>query len=91
MITSFISPYQADRSRARAAAPEHFHEIFVRADVATCEGRDAKGLYKKARRGELPHFTGIDSPYEAPETAELILRTGDLDIEECVAEVLRYV
>ena len=91
VITSFISPYRADRRKARAVRPERFHEVYVKADLATCEGRDPKGLYKKARRGEIPKFTGIDAPYEAPEKAELVLDTTKFDIGECVGQLMDYV
>ena len=91
VITAFISPYKADRDRARVAAPSHFHEIYVRADLATCEGRDPKGLYKKARAGEIREFTGIDSPYEAPENPEITVDTQSSDVETCVEQVLNYI
>jgi bifunctional enzyme CysN/CysC len=90
-IAAFISPYRADRQRARGAAKDAFHEIYVKADVTTCEGRDPKGLYKKARRGEIPEFTGISAPYEEPESAELIIDTSALPVEESVRAVLAYV
>jgi bifunctional enzyme CysN/CysC len=90
-ITSFISPYRADRRRAREAAKEAFHEVYVRADLATCEQRDPKGLYRKARRGEIPEFTGISAPYEEPEAAELIVDTKLLSVEESVARIVDYV
>ena len=66
-ITAFISPYRADRQRRAARAGDIFHEIYVQADVATCEKRDPKGLYKKARSGEIAEFTGVSAPYEEPE------------------------
>lgn len=91
VITSFISPYRSDRDRARAAAPGHFHEIYVQADLKTCESRDPKGLYKKAREGKLKDFTGIDSPYEAPENPELVVNTQSNDIDTCVEQVIRYI
>lgn len=91
VISAFISPYQADRDKARTASPDQFNEIFVQADLATCEKRDPKGLYKKARAGEIKEFTGIDAPYEAPINPELIVNTGDHDISTCVGQVVRYV
>ncbi len=91
VITAFISPYKADRDRARVAAPSHFHEIYVQADLATCEGRDPKGLYKKARAGEIREFTGIDSPYETPTNPEITLNTQSNDVETCVEQVLKYI
>src|SRR5690606_34801881 len=80
-ITAFISPYREDRARARAAAGGRFHEIHIKADVATCEARDPKGLYKKARAGEIPDFTGISAPYEEPEAPELVVDTTKLTVE----------
>ena len=90
-IAAFISPYRADRQRARNAAKEAFHEIYVKADISTCEGRDPKGLYKKARRGEIQEFTGISAPYEEPEAAELVVDTTALPIEDSVRAVVDYV
>ena len=69
VITAFISPYRADRERVRAIAPDVFHEIYVDADLKTCETRDPKGLYKKARQGEIHEFTGVSAPYEPPSQA----------------------
>ena len=91
VITAFISPYRADRQRARAAGKEVFHEIYVKADVATCEGRDPKGLYKRARRGEIPEFTGISAPYEEPEAAELVVDTSALSVEDSIRAVMDYI
>jgi len=90
-ITAFISPYRADRQRARSAAKSSFHEIYVKADVATCEKRDPKGLYKRARRGEIAEFTGISAPYEEPEAAEFVVDTGALSVEDSVRSVVDYV
>lgn len=90
-ITSFISPYRADRRRAREIAPDRFHEIYIKADVATCEERDPKGLYKKARAGEIKDFTGISAPYEAPQDPELIVDTQTHSIEECADVIVEYV
>ncbi len=95
-VTAFISPYRADRTRAREAAERMlgdgtFHEVFVDADLATCEGRDPKGLYKRARAGEITDFTGISAPYEPPEAAELVVDTAAEDLEACVARVVNYV
>jgi adenylylsulfate kinase len=90
-ITAFISPYRADREgvRARHQAGD-FLEIHVDAPLTVCEERDPKGLYKKARRGEIPEFTGISAPYEAPETPELVVSTAERSVEECAAQILRY-
>ena len=91
VITSFISPYRADRARARTIALQagaEFVEIFVDAPLAVCERRDPKGLYQKARAGELKGFTGIDAPYEPPEDPEIVVRTDQQTPGECVARVL---
>ena len=90
-LASFISPYASDRERAREAADTAFHEVYVRADLEVCEERDPKGLYKKARTGEIPDFTGISAPYEAPEHPQLEINTGQLTIDEGVAMLVNYV
>ena len=72
-------------------AEDEFVEVFLDVSLETAEERDPKGLYKKARKGELPHFTGIDSAYEEPEFAQLILNTGELSVDECVSRVLEIV
>ncbi len=90
-ITAFISPYREDRERARSAADGRFHEVYIKADVATCEARDPKGLYKKARAGEIPDFTGISAPYEEPEAPELVVDTTKLTVEQAVQEILDYI
>ena len=91
VITAFISPYRADRDRAREAGGDSFREIYIKADVATCESRDPKGLYKRARAGEIQEFTGISAPYEEPTDPELIVDTSDKDIESCLDELVAYV
>lgn len=92
VLTAFISPYRADRKRARAASPEgQFHEVYIKADLETCETRDPKGLYKKARTGEIKEFTGISSPYEAPESAEVTVDTMEQSIDECVDQIVSYI
>ncbi len=91
VLTAFISPYRSDRDRAREAVPEAFHEIYIDADLETCESRDPKGLYKKARAGEIPEFTGISAPYEAPERAELTIDTGGEDVATSVQHIVDYV
>jgi bifunctional enzyme CysN/CysC len=91
VITSFISPYRADRARARAIALQagaEFVEIFVDAPLSVCEQRDPKGLYRKARAGKLKGFTGVDAPYEAPDDPEIVVRTDEQTAAECVAEIL---
>ena len=90
-ITAFISPYQADRDRARAAAPGLFHEVYVKADLATCEERDPKGLYKKARAGTISEFTGISAPYEPPAAAEMVVDTAEDSVADCVEQIVAYV
>jgi adenylylsulfate kinase len=91
VMTSFISPYRADRDAVRAIMGEgDFVEAYVSADVATCEERDPKGLYKKARAGEIPEFTGISAPYEAPENPELVIDTSAQSVEESVAQLVGY-
>ena len=91
VVTAFISPYRADRDRARAAAGDGFHEIYIKADLETCEKRDPKGLYRKARSGEIADFTGVTAPYEAPESAELTIDTDRLSIEKSVARIIVYI
>lgn len=91
VISSFISPYRSDRQRARDAAKERFHEIYIQASLEACEERDPKGLYKRARTGEIPDFTGISSPYEPPETAELTIPTDQLPVDDCLAQLIHYV
>src|SRR6266478_2678384 len=91
VMTSFISPYRADRDAVRAIMGKgDFVEVHVEASVETCEGRDVKGLYKKARAGEIPEFTGISAPYEAPERPELVLETGGKEsVEQSTMKVLK--
>ena len=75
----------------RSLVPEgEFIEVYIDAPIEVCESRDPKGLYKKARAGEIKHFTGIDDPYEAPENAEIVVRTGDYSLEECANQVVNY-
>lgn len=92
-IVAVISPYAADRGLARQAAARHglaFHEVHVAADLATCERRDPKGLYQRARAGLLPGFTGVDAPYEIPQAPQLVLATHDEPIATSVAHLLNY-
>ncbi len=91
VLSAFISPYQVDREKARAAAPQCFHEIHIKADLKTCEGRDPKGLYKKARKGDIKDFTGIDSPYEPPRNPDLVVDTANNDIQTCANQIVDYV
>ena len=89
VLTAFVSPFRADRDKARAlVADGDFLEIHCAADLAVCESRDPKGLYAKARAGQIKEFTGISSPYEAPEKPELCLDTGAQNLEQCVAAVI---
>ena len=91
VLTAFISPYREDRDKAREIiSTEDFIEVFVSADLSVCESRDPKGLYKKARAGEIKGFTGIDAPYEAPLNPELIVETDKNDIEACAQIVVDY-
>lgn len=90
VLVSFISPFKSERAMARELfAPDEFMEVFVSTPLAECERRDPKGLYKKARRGEIPNFTGIDSIYEAPENPEIILNTESSQIHECAAKIFK--
>ena len=89
-LTAFISPYREDRDRVRELMDREtdFIEVFVEAPLEVCEERDPKGLYKKARAGEIPEFTGISAPYEEPENPELVLETDRFGPEECVEQVI---
>ncbi len=91
VITAFISPYRSDRDRARRAVPEAFHEVFIDAGLEVCESRDPKGLYKMARAGEIPDFTGISAPYEPPSQPELLVPSAHQTVEESVQTILDYV
>jgi len=91
VLTAFVSPFQADRQRARELVEAgDFIEIHCAADLAVCELRDTKGLYAKARAGKIKEFTGISSPYEAPEAPELRVDTGSQSLEQSVEQVLAY-
>ena len=91
VLTAFISPYKADRDAVREVIPEgDFIEVLVNASLETCEARDPKGLYKKARAGEIKGFTGIDAPYEAPEKPEITLDSDAKGIEELAKEIIAY-
>jgi bifunctional enzyme CysN/CysC len=91
VVSAFISPYRSDRARARQAAGGAFHEVFVKADLATCERRDPKGLYKKARKGEIPDFTGVSAPYEEPENPELVVDMQANGVEACLEAMVGYI
>lgn len=88
-LTAFISPFKSDRNAARSLVPHgDFLEIYCQCPIETCEERDVKGLYKKARAGQISHFTGIDSPYEAPDNPELAVNTHEQSLDESVANVI---
>ncbi len=87
-LTAFISPYRADRDGARAIAGADFIEIYVKCDLGVCESRDTKGLYAKARAGQIKEFTGISAPYEEPLNPELVVDTGAETLEESAGKVL---
>ncbi|KAI1755632.1 Adenylylsulfate kinase-domain-containing protein [Xylaria castorea] len=99
-LTSFISPFKADRELARALhaaqaagsadAPIPFVEVYVEVPIEVAEQRDPKGLYKKARAGQIKEFTGISSPYEAPENPEITIRTAERSVEECVVDIVAW-
>jgi adenylylsulfate kinase len=92
VLSAFISPFQADREQVRTIIGlENYIEIFVDAPLEVCEQRDVKGLYKKARAGEVKNFTGIDSPYEAPTNPDMVLETGVLSIDESVGKLIEFV
>lgn len=87
-LTAFISPYRADRDEAREISGDSFIEVYAKCALEICEERDPKGLYKKARAGEIPEFTGISAPYEEPENAEIVVDTGENNLDDCVIMVL---
>jgi len=90
-LTAFISPYRSDRDRVRGLmGAGDFIEVYVDCPIEECERRDVKGLYAKARAGKIPEFTGISAPYEAPEKAEIVLKTGELSEDQSVAVVMSY-
>lgn len=90
VVTAFISPFREERLTAKNIIGENFIEVFVDADLEVCETRDPKGLYKKARSGQIPNFTGIDSPYEPPLNPDLSLNTSTSDLESCVSIIKDY-
>jgi len=91
VMTAFISPFKEDRNEARALiAKDNFIEIYCKASMETCEKRDVKGLYKKARAGEIKNYTGIDSPYEAPVNPELIIDTDQETLDYSVSKIMNY-
>lgn len=91
VLTAFISPFATDRNMVRALVKDsEFIEIFINAPLALCEQRDPKGLYKKARAGEIRDFTGIDSPYEEPQEAEIVINNDGISIEQAAQQVVDY-
>ena len=89
VLTAFISPYRADRERVRGMVNyDDFMEIYCDAPIEVCEARDVKGIYKKARAGLIPEFTGISSPYEVPKSPELTVNTGEVELEACVQQII---
>ncbi|MCA1323385.1 adenylyl-sulfate kinase [Herbaspirillum sp. alder98] len=90
-ITAFISPYRADRAAARSRCKKAFHEIHVAADIAACEARDPKGLYRKARAGEILEFTGVSAPYEAPEHPDHVVDSGVESLDQSLQKLIAYV
>lgn len=92
-LTSFISPYRSDRATARTLFNSRsipFIEVYVQVPLAIAESRDPKGLYAKARAGEIKDFTGISAPYEEPEDAEIVIRSGETGVEEAVVQIVEY-
>jgi adenylylsulfate kinase len=91
-LAALISPYKEDRNKARSLfEPNEFIEVYVKCSLKECENRDPKGLYKKARRGEIPQFTGISQSYEEPEKPEIQVDTTNLSIEESVQKILPFI
>ena len=90
VLTAFISPFRSDRENVRKIAGADFHEIYCKSSLEVCEKRDVKGLYKMARAGKIPDFTGISSPYEEPQNAELEVNT-ESHLEECTDRVFNYI
>ena len=91
VLTAFISPFREDRESVRKLLEENeFIEVFIDTPLEVCEGRDPKGLYKKARKGEIPNFTGISSPYEEPTKAEINIKNDKISIKECADKVIKY-
>lgn len=91
VISAFISPYREDRARARAAATGSFHEIYVQASIDTCEKRDSKGLYGKARKGEIRDFTGVSAPYDVPAMPDLTINTDACDVSSSIDQLVSYI
>ena len=91
VMTAFISPFNKDRNEARKLISNNdFIEIYCKASLETCEARDVKGLYKRARAGEIKNYTGIDSPYEVPENSELIIDTDKETLDDSVSKIIKF-
>lgn len=91
VLTAFISPFQADRQLVRdLLAEDEFIEVYIKCPIEACEARDPKGLYEKARKGVIPNFTGISSPYEEPINPELVIETNKYSVDECVEQVIAF-
>ena len=92
VLAAFVSPYKKDRENIKSIVKDvNFVEIFINTSLEECERRDVKGLYKKARAGEIKNMTGISAPYEAPENPDIEIRTEDLSIDEAVDEIIKYI
>jgi len=92
VLTAFISPFTEDRNTVRRLLNDgEFIEVYVKCDLTTCEERDVKGLYSKAREGKIKNFTGIDSPYEEPENPEITVDTSAMDIKDCIEKIYSYI
>jgi adenylylsulfate kinase len=91
VLTAFISPYRQDRAQARALhEPGRFFEVFCRCSLRECEQRDPKGLYRRARKGEIAEFTGVNAPYEEPESPEIVVDTDKCNLEQCAQQIILY-
>lgn len=95
VMAAFVSPYKEDRSQVRRLlntedGRNNFIEVYVQASVAICEERDPKGLYQRARAGEIQNFTGISAPFEEPDNPEVVMSTGENSVENCVAQLIKY-
>ena len=91
VISTFISPYNIQRANARKIIGKNFHEVYIKASLQNCEKRDPKGLYKKARSGEIRMFSGISAPYESPTSPELLLNTNKENIDQCTQKLIGYI
>jgi len=91
VIAAFISPYRKDRELARQVAGDFFNEIYIKADVTTCEKRDPKGHYQLARTGKIPQFTGVSAPYEEPNNPDLIVDTNNHSVDQCKERLINFI